>query len=164
MSIDQLRGYAIFGMILVNAKGMFGVKIDQLSHHQNYFTFADTVAPIFMFVVGIGMRLSWLRRSKVSGRSVARRAMVRRFSILVLMAFALYMGWLWDALMDIGLAGLLAVALIDKSAMVRAGAASCMALAYQMLVSLTIYGPWIMRTTKRTDENIPYLFKWIPYC
>ena len=27
LSIDQLRGYAIFGMILVNAKGMFGVDV-----------------------------------------------------------------------------------------------------------------------------------------
>jgi len=163
LSIDQLRGYAIFGMILVNAKGMFGVKIDQLSHHQNCFTYADTVAPIFMFVVGLSMRLSWLRRSKVAGAVATRKAMARRFSILVLIAFALYMGWLWDALMDIGLAGLLAVAFIDKSAIVRAGAASCMALAYQALVSFTVYGPWVMRTTKLTEENIPYLFKWIPY-
>lgn len=163
LSIDQLRGYAIFGMILVNAKGMFGVEIDQLSHHQNYFTYADTVAPIFMFVVGISMRLSWLRRSKVAGEAATRKAMARRFSILVLIAFALYMGWLWDALMDIGLAGLLAVMIIDKSAIVRASAACVMAVVYQSLVSSTIYGPWIMRTTKLTDENIPYLFKWIPY-
>lgn len=162
-SIDQLRGYAVFGMILVNAKGMFGVKIDQLSHHQDYFTYADTIAPLFMFVVGMSMRLSWLRRSAVAGVAATRRAMVRRVSILVLIAFAIYMGWLWDARMDIGLAGLLAVMFIDQCPKVRVVAACCMALMYQALVSFTIYGPWIMRTTKLTDENTPYLFKWIPY-
>lgn len=163
LSIDQLRGYAIFGMILVNAKGMFGVKVNQLSHHQDSFTYADTIAPIFMFVVGISMRLSWLRRSQVDGVAATRRAMVKRFSILVLIAFAIYMGWLWDALMDIGLAGLLAVMFIDKSPIVRAAVGCGVALLYQTLVSFTVYGPWIMRTGKLTDENMPYLFKWIPY-
>jgi predicted acyltransferase len=163
LSIDQLRGYAIFGMILVNAKGMFGVKVNQLSHHQDSFTYADTIAPIFMFVVGISMRLSWLRRSNMAGAAATRSAMVKRFTILVLIACAIYMGWLWDALMDIGLAGLLAVMFIDKSPKVRAVAGCCMALLYQALVSFTVYGPWIMRTGKLTDENMPYLFKWIPY-
>lgn len=162
-SIDQLRGYAVFGMILVNAKGMFGVKVDQLSHHQDYFTYADSIAPLFMFVVGMSMRLSWLRRSKVAGAAATRKAMAKRFSLLVLIAFAIYMGWLWDALMDIGLAGLLAVLFIDKSPRVRAGVACCMAFLYQAIVSFTVYGPWIMRTAKLTDENMPYLFKWIPY-
>jgi len=163
LSIDQLRGYAIFGMILVNSKGMFGVEIEQLSHHQDHFTYADTIAPIFMFVVGISMRLSWLRRSEVTGSAATRIAMVKRFTTLVLIAFVIYMGWLWDALMDIGLAGLLAVMFIDKSPKVRAAVACSMALLYQALVSFTVYGPWIMRTGDLTDENLPYLFKWIPY-
>jgi predicted acyltransferase len=163
LSIDQLRGYAIFGMILVNAKGMFGVDVEQLSHHRESFTYADTVAPLFMFVVGMSMRLSWLRRSEKDGASATRKAMVKRFSTLVLIAFVIYMGWLWDALMDIGLAGLLAVMFIDKTPKVRVGVACAMALLYQAIVSFTVYGPWIMRTGKLTDENMPYLYKWIPY-
>ncbi len=138
LSIDQLRGYAIFGMILVNAKGMFGVEVDQLSHHQDYFTYADTIVPLFMFVVGISMRLSWLRRTEVASISATRQAMTKRFFTLVLISFMIYMGWLWDALMDIGLAGLLAIMFIDKSPKVRAAAACCMALLYQALVSFTI--------------------------
>jgi predicted acyltransferase len=163
VSMDQLRGYAIFGMILVNAKGMFGVKFEQISHFQDRFTYADTVAPLFMFVVGMSMRLSWLRRSEQVGAADTRKAMFKRFFLLTMMAFALYMGWLWDALMDIGLAGLLAIMLIDKAPKIRVAAAFVMALAYQALVSFTVYGPWIMRTGKITKENMPYLFKWIPY-
>lgn len=163
LSIDQIRGYAIFGMILVNAKGMFGVEIEQLSHHRDYFTYADTIAPLFMFVVGISMRLSWLRRSEVAGPGPTRLAMVKRFTTLVLIAFTIYMGWLWDALMDIGLAGLLAVAVIGTPAVVRAIVALALAVAYQVLVSFTVYGPWIMRIGEINSENMPYWYKWIPY-
>lgn len=163
LSIDQLRGYAIFGMILVNAKGMFGVEIDQLGHHRDHFTYADTIAPLFMFVVGISMRLSWLRRSEVAGPGPTRMAMVKRFTTLVLIACTIYMGWLWDALMDIGLAGLLAVAVIGTPTFVRVLAACVVAGVYQLLVSFTVYGPWIMRTGELNAENIPYWYKWIPY-
>jgi predicted acyltransferase len=178
-SIDQLRGYAVFGMILVNAKGMFGVSaknlspqdvegiwgtvVDQLSHHKDHFTYADTIAPLFMFVVGISMRLSWLRRSELVGASATRKAMAKRFATLVLIAFTIYMGWLWDALMDIGLAGLLALMFINTPAIVRTVAACSMALGYQAIVSFTVYGPWIKRTGDLTAENMPYLYKWIPY-
>ncbi len=166
LSIDQLRGYAVFGMILVNAKGMFDVSIEQLEHHQHHFRYADTIAPLFMFVVGISMRLSWLRRSELAGPAATRRAMFKRFSTLVLIAFAIYMGWLWDALMDIGLAGLLAVLVIGTPPVLRAVAALCMALGYQAIVSYSVYGPWIMRKVSFSGEGaveVPYLYTWIPY-
>ena len=83
-AMDQLRGYAIFGMLLVNASGFFNLKIafdafgysvpDQISHSRDFFTYADTIAPLFLFVVGMGMRLSWLRRSEKVGASNARWA------------------------------------------------------------------------------------------
>src|SRR5690606_12961878 len=121
-AMDQLRGYAIFGMLLVNASGFFHLKglTEQISHHRDYFTYADTIAPFFVFVVGMGMRLSWLRRVETAGATATRWSMAKRFTVLVLIAFAIYAGWLWDALMDIGLAGLLALFLIDKKPMVRA--------------------------------------------
>lgn len=161
-SIDQMRGYAIFGMLLVNASGVFGVKIEQLHHHRDHFTYADTIAPLFMFVVGMTMRLSWLRHVERAGVGQARRAMGRRFGLMVLIAFAIYTGWLWDALMDIGLAGLLALWLIDKSPRARIIAAFAMVGVYQAVTMLTIYGPWIMRTVKLHDDNTPLLIRLIP--
>jgi predicted acyltransferase len=65
-ALDQMRGYAIFGMLLVNAKGLFHLETAQLSHHRESFTYADTVAPLFMFVVGMGMPF-WLRRKVQDG-------------------------------------------------------------------------------------------------
>lgn len=162
VSIDQLRGYAIFGMLLVNAKGLFGLKYEQLSHHREIFTYADTIAPLFMFVVGIGMRLSWLRRASLDGASETRIAMVKRFGLMVLIAFAIYAGWLWDALMDIGLAGLLAVILIDKKPRVRILAAFAMVALYQLLFMFTVYGRWITREIRFDGDTMPLLVQLIP--
>jgi len=161
-AIDQLRGYAIFGMLLVNAKGLFSFGHQQLSHHREIFTYADSIAPLFLFVVGVGMRLSWLRRSVAEGPAETRKAMIKRYSILVLIAFAIYGGWLWDALMDIGLAGLIAVWLIDKKPQVRVAAAFILVAIYQAIVMFTVYGAWITRAIKFDGDNTPLLVKLIP--
>ncbi len=161
-SIDQLRGYAIFGMLLVNSKGLFGIRAEQLSHHRDFFTYADTIAPLFMFVVGMGMRLSWLRRSEQIGPTEARKSMAKRFAIMTLIAFAIYQGWLWDALMDIGLAGLLAVLIIDQAPRIRAAAAFGMVALYQAICTFTVYGPWIMRTLELKRDTTPVWIKLIP--
>jgi predicted acyltransferase len=161
-SIDQLRGYAIFGMLLVNSCRAFGIECDLITHHQDHFSYADTIAPLFMFVVGMTMRLSWLRQSPRIGESAVRRAMYRRFGLMVLIAFAVYAGWLWDALMDIGLAGLLCVWLIDKKPRVRLAAAFIMPAIYQIIYLTTWYGPWINRAVKATADTIPLWVKLIP--
>lgn len=161
-ALDQMRGYAILGMLLVNAKSLFHLQAAQLSHHREMFTYADTIAPLFMFVVGMGMRLSWLRRSAQDGAAVVRRAMVKRFSLLVLIAFAIYAGWLWDALMDIGLAGLLAVPFISKSVRARIVAAFGMVTLYQVLCMFTVYGQWVTRAVKFGEDNTPLLVRLVP--
>lgn len=172
-SLDQYRGYAIFGMLVVNFLGHYGVKwIDalqttwiksplyfifgeQIHHHNTYMTYADTIAPIFMFVVGIGMRLSWVKRVEKTTPSKARKAMAGRYFTLVLIAFAIYSGWLWDALMSIGLSGLVALLVVDKKWSVRIAYALGLVLAYQLIFSFTSYGVWLLRLGQYGD-SIPY--------
>lgn len=161
-AVDQLRGYAIFGMLLVNSNGLFSIEWEQFEHHRERFTYADTIAPLFLFVVGIGMRLSWLKRRAAVGETATRQAMVKRFCLLVLIAFAVYAGWLWDALMDIGLAGLLAVWLIDKKPQIRIAAAFAMVAIYQLLVMFTFYGDWIQRVDGAAPIDSYLIIKLIP--
>lgn len=169
-SLDQYRGYAIFGMLLVNFFGHYNTKwieklndspmksaLDfifgqQLHHHSEYMTYADTIAPIFMFVVGIGMRLSWLRRSQKLDPGVARKSMAKRYTVLVLIAFAIYTGWLWDALMNIGLAGLMALLIVDKKWSVRIAYALGLVVAFQLVFMFTSYGEWLLRMGKYGRE------------
>ncbi len=59
ISLDAFRGMAIAGMILVNSPGNFGAVYPQLKHAAwNGWTFADTIFPAFLFIVGVSLVLS----------------------------------------------------------------------------------------------------------
>jgi predicted acyltransferase len=179
-SIDQFRGFAIFGMLLVDYFGLYkgsllepgestgfiyflAVLWKQVHHASGTgVTFADTIAPIFMFVVGMGMRLSFQRRAMEVGPREARKSVFKRYCLLVLIAFTVYTGYLWDALLNIGLAGLLAVMLVDRKPSIRFGAGLVLLAAYQAVFSLTSYGPWLYRTLKY-DDAMPFIWKIIPF-
>jgi len=180
-SLDQYRGYAIFGMLLVNFFGHYNTAwvaelndswlkraLDfifgqQLHHHSEYMTYADTIAPIFMFVVGIGMRLSWIRRMRHTEPGAARKSMAKRYFTLVLIAFAIYAGWIWDALMNIGLAGLVALLIVDKKWTIRIAYALGLVVAYQLIFSFTSYGLWLLRLGQYGRElDWPFITNFIP--
>ncbi len=151
-SLDQLRGYAIFGMILVNYLGDFRVMPEILKHHSDSMSYADTIAPLFMFVVGMGFRLSFLRNLRKMGIWRARWIALRRYVGLTIFGICFYgvaeykVGW-WDALVDIGFAGILAIPVIERSASVRvAAAAGCMGI-FQFLFSRMGYGNWLMNNS-----------------
>lgn len=146
-SLDQFRGYAIFGMILVNYLGNFPVMPETFKHHHYGFTYADSIAPIFMFVVGMGFRLSMLRRIPKLGLAKARWEAFKRYTTLVVVGVVLYGGewqWIWDALVDIGFAGLLAIPIVEKSAAVRVSVASVYLVLFQLLFLFSGYGEWTM--------------------
>ena len=122
-SMDQLRGYAIFGMILVNYLGHFDFMPPILHHHRDTASYADTIAPLFMFVVGMGFRLSLQRRIEKKGLAAARWDALKRYLTLFLVGVAFYgpnmrIDW-WDALVDIALAGVLSLPFIDKKVSTR---------------------------------------------
>jgi predicted acyltransferase len=163
VSIDQLRGYAILGMLVVNYFGSFSLSWSQLHHHRDYMTYADTIAPLFVFVVGMAMRLSMVRRIDRVGLAEARRSALKRYALLVLIAFAIYAGYLWDALMNIGLAGLLAIPVIDRKPGVRIAMGLLLLAAYQAVFSMTSYGGWLLGTVVYEKEGVlPFIFKLIP--
>jgi predicted acyltransferase len=144
LSIDQFRGYAILGMILVNFIGRFDVTPWILKHHKAGMSYNDTIAPVFIFVVGIGFMLSMSRRIQKDGLRAARRAAVKRYAILTFLGFIVYAGYFWDALSDIGLAGLLALPFIDKRPGGRLAAAMGYLAVYQALYSCLGYGGWVL--------------------
>jgi predicted acyltransferase len=147
-SLDQLRGYTIVGMITVNFLGEFDWTPWMLKHHREGYSYADTIAPLFLFIVGIGFRLSFLRRLQQQGLASARWAAAKRYLILIVIGIVVYgpFDWhdWWDALVDIGLAGFLALPFIERSASIRVGAAVFYLLLFQALFSFTSYGPYLM--------------------
>ncbi len=162
-SLDQLRGVAIFGMLLVDYFENFKESWSQLHHGHNHMTMADLIAPIFMFVVGIGLRLSWIKRKDNYGIRFTRIYLVQRYVVLILIAFTLYTGYLWDALMNIGLAGLLAILVIDKNQFIRIGFGVLLISLFFIFCEFTIYGEIIHRSFKVDSTNIPIVFKLVPF-
>lgn len=163
LSIDQFRGWAIFGMLVVDYFGAYKNTWVQMHHHDDFMTWADTIAPIFMFVVGMGMRLSMIRRIDRVGLKEGRSGLLSRYLLLVLIAFTLYTGYLWDALMNIGLAGLIALWVVDKKPAARFAVALGFLAVYQAIFSWTTYGDWLLDTYKYEKDAIPLIFRIIPF-
>ncbi len=146
--LDQCRGYAIFGMIFVNTLGLFDRMPWMLKHHHVGFSYADSIAPLFIFVVGMSFRLSFLKAQARCGLAYARKRAMRRNATLMVLGLV-FGGFhlrvaVWDALMDIGASGMLALPFMQCAAPVRAMAAIVSLGLYQLLYSCVGYGDWVM--------------------
>ena len=99
-SLDQFRGYTVWGMLLVNFVGSFtAVKetLPVLAHHHTYCSYADTIMPQFLFAVGFAFRLTFVKRVATLGARAAYAHAVRRNLALLLVAFAVYsVGSRWE--------------------------------------------------------------------
>ena len=51
-------------------------------HHLIGFSFADSVAPFFIFIAGVGFRISFLRNAEASGVPDAKEKALFRFLVL----------------------------------------------------------------------------------
>lgn len=146
-SIDQFRGWSVAGMLLVNFLGYFRVMPETFRHHLTGFSFADVVAPFFIFIVGVGLRLSFLKNTEINGSFYGKKRAATRFLMLTAIGIFFYgpdfKVNIWDALVDIGLAGVLMVPVINLSAVMRCGIAALYLLAFQCVSDWTPYGAWL---------------------
>ncbi|MEI8018163.1 MAG: hypothetical protein WCH39_08160 [Schlesneria sp.] len=88
-SLDQFRGYTMFGMLLVNFLGGFAICPRILRHTNDYCSYADTIMPQFLFAAGFAMRLSLGKRLESGGKMPWGRA-IRRILGLALVAIVWY--------------------------------------------------------------------------
>lgn len=163
-SIDHYRGYAIFGMIWVNYLGQFDSMPWQFKHHRFGMSYADTIAPLFIFVVGMGFRLSYQRRVEKDGYWPATWRAFKRYLVLIGVGIVLYgpmnWQWWWDALVDIGFGGVLALPFMLRSQAVRAGAAIAYLIVYQVVFMASGYGEWTMKNS--IDGGPLGVISWAP--
>lgn len=84
LSLDAFRGAVIAGMILVNNPGTFFATYPQLRHAAWHgWTFADWIFPFFLFIVGVAMTFSFVRRrEKGDGEPKLLLQVVKRSIIL----------------------------------------------------------------------------------
>ena len=143
-SIDQCRGFAIVAMVGGNFAGHFEFMPAILTHHKYGLNIAELFGPVFFFIVGLGFRLSFLKRLERDGLAAARRAALRRYCIITAIGFVIYMDHLWDALTHIGMAGLLILPFIHRGPRTRLLVAALYLAIFQAAFLWTDYGPWLM--------------------
>ncbi|HEX4071342.1 MAG TPA: heparan-alpha-glucosaminide N-acetyltransferase domain-containing protein, partial [Planctomycetaceae bacterium] len=88
--MDQFRGYTVAGMFLVNFLGGYAAIHSVLKHNNNYFSYADSIMPSFMFAVGFSFRLTYLRRRAQSSRLPTVWTYVRRSLALIVVSLVMY--------------------------------------------------------------------------
>ncbi|MDX2036101.1 MAG: heparan-alpha-glucosaminide N-acetyltransferase domain-containing protein [Isosphaeraceae bacterium] len=144
ISMDQFRGYTVAGMFIVNFLGGLQAVHSIFKHNNDYCSYADTIMPSFMFAAGFSYRLTMLRRRDVEGAGAATRRAIGRCFGLVLVSLVVYgfnqevksfsefsrtQVWeffasllkanLWETLAIIGMAQLVILPVIARSAWVR---------------------------------------------
>jgi predicted acyltransferase len=119
-AVDDFRGFAIASMIVVNFMAFYPATPAWLRHAVGAgLTFADLVAPFFLFILGMMYRKSVIRRLARTGRRSTYLAMIRRYFLLLLVglvggAVAKWQVTLdWGILQAIGLAGIIALPFIE---------------------------------------------------
>jgi len=98
-SLDQFRGYTMFGMLLVNFLGGYAVCPRILKHTHDYCSYADTIMPQFLFAAGFAMRLSLGKRLEAGGKMPWGRA-IRRILGLALVAIVWYSFGDWKGIVE----------------------------------------------------------------
>lgn len=89
-SLDVFRGLTITAMIVVNNPGNWSRVYPQLTHaHWHGWTFADIVFPSFIFIAGVALPLSRLRRHARRPSRAMFWSVVRRTALLLAIGVAL---------------------------------------------------------------------------
>lgn len=144
-AVDQFRGLAILMMVLVNYLGGVRRVPFWLKHAPDVgLTVADLVAPLFMFAIGLTLRLSVERRLSRTGRWATAQHFVKRFAALAGIGFLMVVaeGWVvplegginWGVLQAIGASGLVALLVIRLPTGVRLAAGLALLGVYQVLL------------------------------
>ncbi len=151
-SLDQFRGYTVFGMWFVNFLRGHEAMHPVFFHHNTYLSYADTIMPQFFFAVGFAYRLTFLARADKHGnRGAYRHAIVRNLKLLALGIFvygitsgALGSWWFWMAifqtLTSIAVTSFWIMPVVGRGAAARLGLLAASALAHAALSHWFWYG------------------------
>lgn len=133
LAIDRYRGLAVIFMVFVDSLLDTPAIPAWLKHPADAgFTFADIVAPMFLFAIAATYRQSFLRRAEKGG---AYAHFTTRYLALIGLGTVFCAGGIaftWGVLQAIGAAGLITLLVIKLPPLARAGIGCGLLLAYQL--------------------------------
>lgn len=140
-SIDRLRGVLVIAMVIGDFLGGIQSVPSFLQHAPDIgLTIADTVAPAFVFVIGLNFGPSFVRRSRSGGAEAYRHFLWRYLGLIGLGAIISGGGALvgspttWGVLQAIGVAGLLCLLVIQLPTWARFVVGALLLLGYQYVL------------------------------
>ncbi len=142
LSIDRYRGALVWLMVAGNLLGGIAAVPDVIKHTPDIgLSVADLVAPCFVFVIGINLGPSFARRRAESGRGAAYGHFALRDLALLGIGEIISAGGgivgqetSWGVLQALGLAGLIALLVIELSTWWRVAIGAALLIAYQLIL------------------------------
>jgi predicted acyltransferase len=150
LAIDRFRGLAIFLMVIANYLGGVELVPAFLKHAPDIgFTVIDTIAPMFIFAIGLTYRPSFEKRLKQQGALSAYMHFVTRYFALVGIGALFTAGGTtvageptdWGVLQAIGVAGLICLLFIRLNPYQRFAAGATLLVVYQFALDHWILQP-----------------------
>ena len=145
-SIDELRGFAIGSMILVNFLAFYTNVPGFLKHAKGIgYNFADVVAPLFMFILGLMYRKSIVKRTSTEGKIKAWLHFIKRYGLILFIGFIgnfFARGSLvfeWGVLQTIGMSGIIVLPLIGLPLRFRVLSGLVILVVYQFVIAPNYY-------------------------
>lgn len=140
-SVDAYRGFAIMSMIIVNFLAFYNNTPHFLKHAKgNFITFADIVAPMFLFVLGIMYRKSIKGKFENQGRIKTYLLFGKRYTLILFIGLfggsvsKMSLSLDWGILQAIGLAGLIALPFMELTFRWRVLTGLSFALIHQLVI------------------------------
>lgn len=166
-AIDQFRGFAIIGMVLIN----FGTRVEAvpewLKHAPDIgLNFPDLGAPVFVFAIGLTFGLSFHRRVERDGLSATIGHFLRRYLAFLGMGAIIAAGETalgfntsgidWGVLQAIGCAGLVTLMVIALPPGIRLGFGLGLLAVYQILLD----SYWLEIVRRSPHGGLPGALSW----
>jgi len=142
LSIDVFKGLTILLMVFINTFQPYDDVPTWSKHAGEYgLTYIDLVAPFFVFMLALNMKISYKRRVEKFGKKRAALRFIRRFLIfigigLVLTIYVDYNGFYfqWGTLQVLGFSGLMVLPLLDLKPFVKLTFATIFMVLHQLIL------------------------------
>jgi len=156
-SVDAFRGFAVVSMILVNFLAFFDATPPFLKHAKGSFiTFADLVAPLFLFALGMMYRKSIMSKISTVGRRKAYLLFTKRYLLILVVGIIggcfgkMSLSLDWGILQAIGSAGLIALPFIALRVSLRILVGAILLLVHQLGIL-----PLVHESVARAEQGGP---------
>jgi len=142
LSIDVFKGLTILLMVFLNTFHPYNDVPAWSKHAGEYgLTYVDLVAPFFVFMLALNMKISYKRRVEKFGKKRATLRFIRRFLIfigigLVLTIYIDYNGFYfrWGTLQVLGFSGLMVLPLLELKPRVKLTFATIFMVLHQLIL------------------------------